>query len=144
MATVDLSVYAADAEQGSKYEVKDPGGDPLYQDEAGKIPVTITLAGTESALWRKAEDVVYNRRLKSSNPRQNFAAKTAEEQRQDAAYLLASVTLAWDGIVFKGEKLECTRDNAKMIYLALPFLREQVDAFLGDKRNFIKASSISS
>lgn len=143
---MDLSKYVTAAEEGTVYEVKDPNGEPLLQEgstpEKPK-PVTITLAGTDSERWTKAEDIIYNRRQKSSNPRNMFAAKTAEEQRQDAAFLLASVTLAWDGVVLDGKPLECTQANAKMLYLKVKMVREQVDAFLADRRNFTKASSTS-
>jgi len=47
-------------------------------------------------------------------------------------------TLAWRGIVYEGEALECNPGNARRLYAALPWLREQVEAFIADRANFLK------
>ena len=135
---MDLSKLSAESEIGAVLELNTKTGEPATQADGS--PVTITLLGTDSKKWRKAEDTVGDRRLKSANPRNGAAAKTMEEQRNDVAFLLASVTVAWSGFESDGVPVECTFENAKNLYLNHSFIREQVDSFLAERRNFSKAS----
>lgn len=135
---MDLARVTAAAEEGAVMEVKDPAGEPMIQ-ENGK-PVWIKFAGTESEKYRKARNVVGNRYLKTADARRPPMARTAEEGVADLAFQFASVTLAWEGIVDDGETLECNLANAKRIYTKYNFLLQQIDEFLGEKRNFWKAS----
>ncbi len=138
---MDLDDLFVPETEGVILELKDPAGEPLLQSD-GK-PVSITLAGTASARWRKAQDAIGDRYLKSANPRNGAMAKTMDEQRNDMAFLLASVTLAWDGIAFDGGPKEFSLANAKRLYShpKLGWVTSQVDLFLGEQRNFIKASA---
>ncbi len=139
---MDLAKYKNAAEQGAVMEVRDPAGDVMYKDD-GTTPVTITLAGTESKRWRKAEDSIGDKRLERAGTRNNTAAKSMQEARNDRAFLLAAVTLAWDGIVVDGQVLECTPKNAKDLYTQYDFITTQVDAFLAERKNFLPVSSAS-
>ncbi len=136
---MDLTELSAEAEIGAVLELNTKTGEPATQKDGS--PVTITLLGTDSKKWRKAEDAVGDRRLKAASPRHGAAAKSMEEQRNDVAFLLASVTVSWSGLQNDGTDLECNLENAKKLYLAHPFIREQVDSFLAERRNFLKASS---
>lgn len=131
-----MSDFFVPEDEGALLELNDPYGNPWLKPD-GK-PVTIRLAGMDTTRWQKARDSVFNRVLKTSGPR-GPQWKTAEEQRGDEAFMLASVTIAWDGVT----DTECTPANAKQFYLSPQnnFIREQVDAFVGERRNFLKASS---
>lgn len=136
---MDVSKFAAQAEAGAVLELKDPAGEPLLKSDGE--PITITLAGTESKRWKKARNVVGNKYLKATarnNPQQ---ARSFEDGLDDMAFQLAAVTMAWDGIEIDGQPLECNPANAKRLYLESDTIREQVDLFVGDRRNFWKASS---
>jgi hypothetical protein len=135
---MDLASVAAAAEEGAVMEVKDPAGEPMVQTN-GK-PVWIKFAGTESERWRKARNSVGNRYLKTAEPRRQPGPRTAEEGIADLAFQYASATLAWEGIVDEGQEIEFNIANAKRIYSKYEFLRQQIDEFLGEKRNFWKAS----
>lgn len=50
---------------------------------------------------------------------------------------LSKVTLNWDNVEFEGAKLECTKDNIKMVYKSSAIIREQVNNFIGNKVNFL-------
>jgi hypothetical protein len=136
---LDFSNVSAAAEDGAVLELKDPAGEPILKDDGS--PVTITLAGTESKKWKKARNAVGDRYLKNANPRNSSPVRTMDEALSDQAFQLASVTLAWDGVIVDGQELPCTHDNAKKIYLQYDWVREQVDLFVGERRNFWKASS---
>lgn len=134
---MDLATFAASSDEGATLELKDPAGEPLFKDD-GSTPVTIKLAGSDSKRWRKAEDTVGDKRLKAAK---SGGVKSMEELRDQNAFLLASVTLSWDGIVVHDKELECNLENAKRLYLDYAWVREQVDSFVGDRRNFLTASS---
>src|SRR5689334_3491000 len=126
---MDLDSLLISEDEGVVLELKDPAGEPLLRD--GK-PVTITLASTASNRWRKATDAVGDRRIKTANPRSGTVAKSMDEQRNDTAFLFASVTLAWEGIAFDGGPKECNQSNAKALYShpKLSWIASQVDDFL--------------
>lgn len=61
-----------------------------------------------------------------------------EEIEQDSLMLLAACTVGWVGVVVDGKALDFNEDNAVMVYERFPWIREQVDAAMGDRANFIK------
>jgi hypothetical protein len=107
--------------------------DPLYDDE-GK-PVTITLAGRDSARAKRADNASINRSLKAGSRRSNGI--TAEDLDENSLELLSHCTLAWSGFVDNGELLECNPKNARLLYETCPDFREQAAAFLDDRSNFL-------
>lgn len=130
LASLDLT---AAADRGADMKLEHPvTGAPLLTD-AGE-PITIRLLGNDSREFRAAIG--------------DLAEKQAGKRRQslDAAEahsveLLARMTTGWHGIVFGGEDLPFTRDNAARIYRERPWIREQVDKFIGDRGNFYKSGA---
>lgn len=131
LATLDTSKAAS---EGAIMEVQHPVEGTVLKDASGQ-PVTITLIGSDSDKVRKRQRLEINKRLK----RGNRAKITAEELDEDAVNLLSLCTVSWSGIEFESKTLDCTAENASMIYQRLPWLREQVDSFVGDRGNFLKA-----
>jgi hypothetical protein len=135
---VDLNAFdtVTAANEGAVLELRGPNGEPLKQD-GGKKPVSITLYGADSEVARKARNAAANRYLKQRGKVQI----TAEGSEADALSFLAKCTAAWDGIVVDGKALPCDRENVMQVYERFPFIREQVDEFIADRANFLKASS---
>jgi len=136
---MDLSAYLKKQNEGAVLHLKDPAGADWNKPDG--TPVTITLAGNESALWRQGENFVADKRMNNSNQAKEISWA---DRRVDGPTLLAFVTRSWDGIpdVWNGsEKLECTRDNAIKLYSEFDFIRMQVDGFIGARKNFLPASS---
>ena len=127
---MDLDELVVSEDEGAVLTLNGPDGEPLLYD--GK-PVTITLAPMDSVRWRRAVDVVGDRRIKTANPRMGTGVKSMSEQREDQAFMLASVTIAWDNVAFDGGLKDCTLSNAKKLYMhpRLGWLMRQVDDFLG-------------
>ena len=130
LATLDITKAA---NEGAVMEVLHPTEGTVLKDETGK-PITITLIGQDSEKVKKRQRVEMNKRLKSGR-RQTM---TAEELEEQGLHLLAFCTLAWSGIKLDGQDLECSADKAVTVYQRLPWLKEQVDAFVGDRANFLK------
>jgi hypothetical protein len=142
MIVLDLSTLdtAKAAEQGSTLEVKHPTTGRVLADGDGRA-VTLTLAGADSQRARKAERFALNRRLRQGSRR--GVGVTADELDDDALDLLSACTLAWSGFAVDGAELECNPENARRLYRQFPWLREQAQAFVDDRSNFLRASPTS-
>lgn len=122
--------------QGAVLEVLHPTtGLPLVMD--GETPVTITLVGKDSEQFRAAVRERTNKNLKAMEK----ASPTAEMVEQANIDLLAACTLGWSGIQVKDQPWPFTPDNARYLYTRLVWLRDQVDGFIADRANFLKASA---
>lgn len=132
---LDLSQFdtVPAANQGQVMEVLHPAtNQPLLDDEDN--PVTITLAGIDSDVFRKAQRAATNRRLAMKGR----TKITADELETDALETLVACTLGWSGIGMNGEALECNHANIRKVYTEFRWLREQVDEFVGDRAAFMK------
>jgi hypothetical protein len=109
-------------------------GDPMDHD--GK-PVTITLASADSDVARAARRAGITRRL--ANP--SSKPMTADDLEKQGLHILAACTLEWSGIIWEGKAVQCGDAEAVSLYTKLPWLREQVDAFVSNRANFLPASS---
>lgn len=133
----DLSSAApvADAEdEGQTFHVHDEHGDPLYY--ADQKPVTMTMAGTYSRRYRRAEEAMTNRRLKRRR-----RSLSAEEVRRDQLHLTASCALDWEGFFQGGTPIECTKDNAVKVLEVAPWIRDQAEQVMEDHAGFLQSSS---
>lgn len=132
---MDLSKFETrkGADTGAIVELLLPDGSKAIQDDGN--PVSITVAGSDSAVFKRTAQTQADRWRKAGVRR----AVTMDSVEQDVAELLAACTLSWSGIEDGGKPLECNADNAKRIYLDFPDIREQVNAFIGQRANFLKA-----
>jgi hypothetical protein len=135
MATLDLSDVSG---AGAVMEVRHPVTNEVMM--VGDKPLTITLAGTDSAIYRKTEHAVSDRRL-AKGP---FAKTKTQEYESAVTEIFAACTLAWQGISLDGEELPCTRQNAVRLYTRLRWLNDQVAEFIKDRTNFFSGSATSS
>ena len=112
-------------------------GEPMYFGPADdRKPITITLLSKDSDEFMRAQRAITNRRLNS----RGGSTLTAERLDSEAAESLARVTIAWQGIVGEdGKPLDCNFHNAKRLYEQVRDVREQVDAFVAERSNFLSA-----
>ena len=125
------------AEQGAKLHLRHPTEDYPITDNGKKDgqPVTITLIGADSETFRRFSQSQMDRRLKAASKRQ-YTSAAAEE---DATDLLVACTVGWGNIELDGKDLPFSKENAKLLYDRLPWVKEQVGAFIGERANFLKA-----
>lgn len=81
---------------------------------------TVTVAGRYSPTARAATFALADRTQDIPNP---DSAEAFDGKMLD---LLAACTVSWTEIVEDGVALECTASEAKRLYLAYPWLRDQV------------------
>jgi hypothetical protein len=136
---MDLNQYDlnAPADEGSDMVLLNPATFTPFLQEDNETPVTIRLAGIDSDRYRKATNANANARIKSGK----YIAPSAEQLQAEGIELLVKCTLAWDGIKWNGETLACTPANVRKIYTQFGWIRDQVDSWMADRRNFLKASS---
>lgn len=135
----DLSAaepVAAREDEGLVVHVHGPDGGPLYF--GGDKPVTVTVAGTYSARYRRAEEAVATRRLKARR-----ASLDAAGLRRDALEVQAACVLAWSGFFRDGKPIDCTKDNVIAALKAAPWLQTQIETAMEDHAGFFQGSSTS-
>lgn len=132
MDLTNLIVNSA-SEDGAKCEIVHPVTERSFDP-----PVYITVVGIDSELYQKASRELTNKRLKKATARGRFKlTATAEELEAEHIELLARCTVGWENIEWEGKPLPFDKDNAKKLYTKAPWLREQVDLFMGDRANFL-------
>lgn len=99
--------------------------------------MVITVMSMDSDEYRQIQLRLQNEQIKYA--RKNRGKTTAERIQQEALDLLVAVTVGWKGIEKDGAPYPFTPDNARWLYASLPFVKEQVDEFIGERRNFIRS-----
>jgi len=90
----------------------------------------IKLAGHDSPLWQK---------ITRERQRANMIADlTKLDYVSTDAVDYAKATLDWRGFTDNGENLPFSEEKAMQLYIAAPYILEQVDDFISDYRNFTK------
>ena len=107
----------------------------LYGDAEKQKPLTISLLGAKSAEFRAAINETIGQPV-----------QTLDEAERRNSKNLSVITVGWENIGWgndadgKPKELKFTRQNAEMLYLERPWIREQVDAFASEQRNFWEGS----
>jgi hypothetical protein len=129
---MDLSVFDTQekAESGVEMVLENPmTGEPLM-DKNGK-PVTITLLGVDSWPYQEHAKAIQAKRVQRMVHSKAGGDTDAEEMA-----LLAACTVGWSGIVLDGQELKFSEGAARDLYQRFPWIKDQVDRFIGDRSNF--------
>lgn len=126
---------AAQEDEGIVVPVKDERGEPQF---VGDVPVTITVAGTYSSVYRRALDAQRDRLMKRRR------ASTGDELQRQQLEIVAACILAWDGIMSGEKAFPLTKENAIVLLEAAPWIRADVEAAMDDHAGFFKPASSSS
>ena len=133
----DLSIFNTEklSSDGAELHLAHPvTGEPVYLDDEKKMPITITVKGTDSDVYQRALQKATNK------------ARTSK-QTDDVDYdylitetveLYADMVLGWKNINHDGKALKFNRDNAVLLFSTYKEIRKQVGDFMAEKANFIK------
>ena len=129
MSQFDLASLdsAAKAEDGAELEV-------LHPISGEKLGIAIRLAGTDSAVHRKATTAIASRRTKGGF-RRNI---NLDDLQAESIEILARCTLSWSGVVLDGKDVPPSKEAAAALYTRFPWLREQVETFISDRANYLQ------
>lgn len=107
----------------------------LFADEAKTKPVEIELHGTSSKNYRNAITAMQNRALKRGKKQ-----ASAEVMREEGIELLVACSAKANNFSYGGKPV-LDEDTFRTLYGDAKFswLKEQVDAALGDNSNFLQA-----
>jgi hypothetical protein len=137
---MDLSKYnvSKQAEQGAWLELEAPDTGEILRNDEGEA-VAIKVLGMDSKAWRnKNRDFQRQRIQKMARSKSRNIDYTVSDE--DACELLAECTIEWKNIIENGEEIECNSGNAFDLYMKYPWIREQVDAFIGERANFFPSA----
>ena len=101
-----------------------------------KSEMTITIHGPYSKKYKTISHAQQNRRLMKAQRTGGKLNLTAEELEASALDLLVKCVDGWN-ITLGGEQPDCKEAKVREVFEALPWVREQVDAALGDAQAFL-------
>lgn len=99
--------------------------------------VQIRMVGPDSDEFREASRRNTDRRLRMKAGRGTKI--TAEDLEHDALEVLVSCIKGWSGMVQNGQVMDFNPIAAREVLGKYVWIREQVDSFISDRANFIKA-----
>lgn len=103
------------------------------------VGITLRVHGADSAAYRDcmrrqqrqiADRMAKNRKLRL----------TVDEMEANGLELLAAVTIGWSPFDLDGKDFPWSEENAAALYRRFPWIRDQVDEFVGDRANFLPRS----
>ena len=127
------------SDEGATMHLAHPVTDePLWIDEDGQDPkpVEIDLLGVDSHKYTQAAHDQQSKRLKRAGRRGRIDV-TGEEIEADQISLLVSCTTGWRNLVVDGETIPFNQMNARKLYARFTWMREQAQAFINDRSNFL-------
>jgi hypothetical protein len=113
-------------------DIKHPLTGELLLDEK-ENPMTITVYGSETATYKKR---IFELRRKMVEKQDT----TFEGSEDFAMEMLVAVTANWS-ILLDGNHPTCAQKAVRELYAAQPWIRDQVDTFVHEKRNFLSVAS---
>lgn len=133
------SQNVAAEDEGTVVHLRDAAGEPMfYGPEKDLKPVTITVAGSYSSVFRKAERA-FNSKLGKVK---RSGTSVTEIMERRALELTAACVLAWDGLTYDGEKpLPCTPQIAETVFEQARWIFDQAFEASNDHAGFSKPSS---
>ena len=143
----DFALDAIDTQTGStagaELVVLGLNGKPLFNSK-GEQHVLILL-GPDSPQYRRQMHQQAAKRVRAAADAQERGEAYQPdlfEAEADAVSVLANLTKGWRGFLDRaGEPIECTPEAARALYARFPVIREQVDAFIVRRANFLPVSS---
>lgn len=91
----------------------------------------ILLRGNDSP---EAEQVMFGIEKKNVKSRGGLALA-----KKNSLEYLVGLTLNWEGVKENGEEVKFSAEKCAEYYQGHPWLREQVDAFIADRGNFLRS-----
>lgn len=124
LADLDLAPHA---QKGAALTLKNPVS-------GQELETVIWLQGVDApAYQKKLRDQVD---MQISEGKADLSASELEERLIDR---LATVTVRWEQVFYKGKSLSCDFQNARMLYGEQLWIREQVQQFVEDRSRFLPA-----
>lgn len=108
----------------------------LHPVSAEPIGITFEVLGSDAPTYRKNI-----RKLRDMLAKAGEDDEEEDPERRDllsSARVAACAVRGWSGVVWQGEPLPYSFDNAVMVFSARPWVAEQVEFFRNRRANFFK------
>jgi hypothetical protein len=131
----------AGADAGAELQLLRLDASPLLNKK--KEPITLTLLGSDSSLYRRLNRELGRARLARMQKSRTTATTDEELDRieKEDIDLLARITTGWSGILdTKDKPIPFSLENAVDLYTKFPVAREQAERFVVDRGRFIQPS----
>lgn len=119
------------ANDGAEMQVRGPDGKPR--------DCYIMLAGIDAPEWRTRQRTrqraAIERAIAAASGADMQPAPTADDVDLDD---LVAAVRSWRGFTTDGADYECTPDNVRALFTNAPYIRDQADAFIARRSNYIK------
>lgn len=133
-------------DEGTTVHIKDESGELAYYRplvvptgmDPGDQPVTVKIAGTYSALYRKTAEAQTRRMFKKRQPQ--MSPELWQEHRIE---LVATCVMDWQGFTNDGVPMDCTRENVSKFLEAAPWILAQLEEAQADHAGFFRTNSAS-
>jgi hypothetical protein len=106
------------------------------------LPGKIRLLGADSQTYKDKAKAILRPQLERLN-RGRRMRRSLEDIEAEALELLVAATQGWSGMTLDGAEFPFSADNARWLYQNRKWIREQVDAAVGDRANFLPRSASS-
>jgi len=139
LAQVDTKTLA---DSGVDMPVKTLEGQPLLARNGEGI--AITVLGSDSNKYRALTRAQVRKRMKQMAGGKTPVMTEADmdETDRDVLDILVACTVGWKNVLnTAGEPIQFTEENVRKLYANYPVIREQVEAFISNRTNFIQPSS---
>jgi hypothetical protein len=134
-----FNIASLKTDDSAVLHLRSPATDELlYADDEKKLPVTITLFGSSSSQYRNAINAMQNRALKRGKKQ-----ASAEIMREESTELLVACFKEASNFDYDGQAINEAGFRAVLEDSGLSFVRDQVDSFIGEQSNFLKAAANS-
>ena len=130
----------AGANDGARLDLRHPGTDEVlrYGDDDEKT-MHLVLLGRDSDGYKKKLRQQQRKMLKKAQQSRKFSASTMDEADRESMDLLVCAVAG--GMIFEnGQEVAVTQDNAESFFTDHPWMKEQADAFIHDRANFLPNS----
>lgn len=108
----------------------------IYNPANGEdTDVYITVMGVDSQEWQKAMKRQRNRTIAKLADKKEL---TEEDEITEEIEQLVAVTKGWRGIAKNGKVHKFSPEACKKLYTESPGLRQQVERFVTNRKNFTK------
>lgn len=119
------SLYTLDDhEEGSEVCINGPDGN--------KTDLYINVMGCDSHAYRKKEREVRAKVIRSLRDDSDMG------EFDEDLEMMTHVTIGWRGLKDGGVDVPFSKDAAKKLYVNAPYIRQQVNEFVVNRKNFIK------
>jgi hypothetical protein len=129
------------ADEGVKLHLLHPTTkQPLYADEkTEKKPMTITVLGADGERYSDLRREIIDERIAKVQDQRKPERMDSSTIENAAIEHLVSITVGFDNLVLDGKPLEYSKANTRLLFKRLRWVREQVEAFSGNRANFLPA-----